>query len=105
MQYEVYAFDNSVRTSWLDRARGFFNATSLCLMADGATDLPHAVDLIRSPQMVGWNVATGLPPVAVDKAGFGRYQAAHYDTTGSDWISELVLPNQLEQLQRKSSVG
>ena len=79
VQYEVYAFDNSVRTSWLDSARGFFNATSLCLMAEGAADLPHALELVRHPHMAGWNVATGLPPVAVDKAGFGRYQAAHYD--------------------------
>ncbi len=79
VQYEIYALDNSVRTSWLDAARGFFNATSLCLMADGATDQPHALDIVRHPDMQGWNVATGLPAVEVDKAGFGRYQAAHYD--------------------------
>ena len=79
VQYEVYAFDNSVRTSWLDSARGFFNATSLCLMAEGATDQPHALDLVRHADMQQWQVATGLPPVSVDKAGFGRYQAAHYD--------------------------
>ena len=29
--YEVYAFDASVRTAFLDSTRGFFNATSLCL--------------------------------------------------------------------------
>jgi predicted metalloprotease with PDZ domain len=29
--------------------------------------------------MQGWNVATGLPAMDVDKAGFGRYQAADYD--------------------------
>ena len=79
VQYEVYALDNSVRTSWLDAARGFFNATSLCLMADGATDQAHAIDIVRHPDMQGWNVATGLPAMEVDKAGFGRYQAAHYD--------------------------
>ena len=79
VQYEVYALDNSVRTSWLDAARGFFNATSLCLMADGATDQAHAIDIVRHPGMQGWNVATGLPALDVDKAGFGRYQAADYD--------------------------
>ena len=79
VQYEVYALDNSVRTSWLDAARGFFNATSLCLMADGAADQPHAIDIVRHPDMQGWNVATGLPAMDVDKAGFGRYQAADYD--------------------------
>jgi predicted metalloprotease with PDZ domain len=29
LSYEVYAFDNSVRTAWLDSQRGFFNGTSL----------------------------------------------------------------------------
>ena len=32
---EVYAFDNSVRTAWLDSQRGFFNGTSLCLRVHG----------------------------------------------------------------------
>ena len=72
VQYEVYALDNSVRTSWLDGARGFFNATSLCLMADGAADQAHAIDIVRHPGMQDWNVATGLPAMDVDKAGFGR---------------------------------
>ena len=79
VQYEVYALDNSVRTSWLDAARGFFNATSLCLMAEGATDQAHALDIVRHPDMQGWNVATGLPAINVDRSGFGRYQAADYD--------------------------
>ena len=79
VQYEVYALDNSVRTAWLDTARGFFNATSLCLMAEGATDQPHALDLMRHPGMADWHVATGLPAVDIDTTGFGRYQAAHYD--------------------------
>ena len=79
VQYEIYALDNSVRTSWLDPARGFFNATSLCLMADGATDQAQAVDIVRHPDMQGWSVATGLPAIAVDRSGFGRYQAADYD--------------------------
>ncbi|MDH4479266.1 MAG: peptidase M61 [Rhodoferax sp.] len=79
VQYEVYALDNSVRTSWLDSARGFFNATSLCLMAEGATDQAHAIDIVRHPDMQGWSVATGLHALEGDKAGFGRYQAADYD--------------------------
>lgn len=29
LSYEVYAFDNSVRTAWLDASRGFFNGSSL----------------------------------------------------------------------------
>jgi hypothetical protein len=79
VRYEVYAFDRSVRTSWLDAERGFVNASSLCLMADGATALPHALDIVRHPEMQTWSVATGLPALIVDRSGFGRYQAPNYD--------------------------
>ena len=41
LSYEVYAYDNSVRTAWLDATRGFFNGTSLCLRVLGLEDTPH----------------------------------------------------------------
>ena len=44
LSYEVYAFDNSVRTAWLDKQRGFFNGTSLCLRVHGQEEMPHAVN-------------------------------------------------------------
>jgi predicted metalloprotease with PDZ domain len=43
--YEVYAFDNSVRTSWLDAQRGFFNPTSLCLRVEGRDAGAHSLSL------------------------------------------------------------
>ena len=79
VQYEVYAFDNSVRTAWLDATRGFFNGTSLCLLAEGFEDTPHHLELLASPGMDGWSVATGLEPVHTDPQGFGSYRADHYD--------------------------
>ena len=45
LSYEVYAFDNSVRTAWLDSRRGFFNGTSLCLRVHGQEQLPHQLAL------------------------------------------------------------
>ncbi len=78
VQYEVYALDNSVRTAWLDSTRGFFNGTSLCLMAQGFEDMPHALNLLRSPTVDHWSVATGLVPVRTDKNGFGSYSASNY---------------------------
>jgi predicted metalloprotease with PDZ domain len=77
--YEVYANDPSVRTAWLDAARGFFNGTSLCLVVEGQENQPHALELPASDAPKGWQVATGLTPVKVNKAGFGLYQAADYD--------------------------
>jgi predicted metalloprotease with PDZ domain len=37
----VCAYDNSVRTAWLDASRGFFNGTSLCLRVHGQEEQPH----------------------------------------------------------------
>ena len=79
LQYEVYAFDPSVRTAWLDSQRGFFNGTSLCLRVHGQEDRPHRFQLQPVKGRADWQAATGLTPVKVDKRGFGLYQAANYD--------------------------
>ena len=76
---EIYAFDASVRTAFLDSTRGFFNATSLCLMVQGREDEPHALDIAPGQAPAGWQVATGLRAGRVDSQGFGRYLAADYD--------------------------
>ncbi len=79
VQYEVYAFDNSVRTAWLDATRGFFNGTSLFLQVAGAQAHSHAVDIVAPAQAPDWKLATGLEPVRVHKSGFGSYRADTYD--------------------------
>ena len=78
LSYEVYAFDNSVRTAWLDTQRGFFNGTCLCLRVHGQEELPHALTLLPFKNS-DWTVATGLSPVKVNKQGFGEYLATNYD--------------------------
>jgi predicted metalloprotease with PDZ domain len=82
LSYEVYAFDNSVRTAWLDASRGFFNSTSLCLRVLGQEAHAHVLELAtpaKASPAAGWQVATGLAPLKTNKAGFGSYRAAHYD--------------------------
>ena len=79
LSYEVYAFDHSVRTAWLDSQRGFFNGTSLCLRVHGQEHAPHQLQLQSVKTQPDWQAATGLAPVKTDKKGFGLYQAAHYD--------------------------
>jgi predicted metalloprotease with PDZ domain len=79
LSYEVYAFDNSVRTAWLDSQRGFFNGTSVCLRVHGQEDAPHQLQLTAVKSQPDWQAATGLAPVKTDKKGFGLYQAANYD--------------------------
>jgi predicted metalloprotease with PDZ domain len=79
LSYEVYAFDNSVRTAWLDIQRGFFNGTSLCLKVHGQEGVGHELDLVAPKDMPQWEAATGLAPVKVNRRGFGSYFAADYD--------------------------
>ena len=79
LRYEVYAFDNSVRTAWLDSQRGFFNGTSLCLRVHGQEAHAHHLELLPVKDQAAWQAATGLTPVKVDKRGFGLYTAADYD--------------------------
>ena len=79
LTYEVVAYDNSVRTAWLDAQRGFFNGTSVCLKVAGHENSPHWLEL-PAPQAAGhWSAATGLTPLSVNKQGFGTYEAANYD--------------------------
>ena len=77
--YAVYAFDNSVRTAWLDASRGFFNGTSLFLQAEGFENEAHGVELLPPPATPDWQAATGLTAVKTDRKGFGSYRADNYD--------------------------
>ena len=79
LTYEIYAFDNSVRTAWLDAERGFFNGTSLFLQVAGQQDLPHEVTLVAPKALSGWQLATALTARKITKNGFGTYVAANYD--------------------------
>ena len=79
LSYEVYAFDNSVRTAWLDSQRGFFNGTSLCLRVHGQEQQAHHLHMQAVKSQPKWQAATGLTPIKVDKRGFGLYAAADYD--------------------------
>ena len=77
--YEVYAFDTSVRTAWLDSQRGFFNGTSVCLRVHGLESHTHHLQLVPVKGRVDWQVATGLTPLQCNRQGFGLYAAHDYD--------------------------
>ena len=79
LRYEVYAFDASVRTAWLDGGRGFFNGTSLLLRVHGQEQAAHELTLHAPRERRDWRLATAMTPVEIDARGFGRYRAADYD--------------------------
>ena len=79
LRYQIYAHDNSVRTAWLDSQRGFFNATSVCMRVEGHETLEHCLEVMAPEKTTGWQLATGLKALKVNKQGFGTYSASNYD--------------------------
>jgi predicted metalloprotease with PDZ domain len=81
VQYEVYAWDLSVRAAHLDQTHGFFNGTSVYLRVLGQEEMAHQVDIQRPPDAAArsWRVATSLPELGARRYGFGTYIATGYD--------------------------
>jgi predicted metalloprotease with PDZ domain len=73
LRYRVFAFEISVRTSFLDDARAFLNGTSLFFLVEGETARP-CVLRVEAPH--GWRVSTALPSVSGQRH---TYRAEGYD--------------------------
>lgn len=78
IEWTVHARDASVRAACLDADGGFCNGTSVFLQPRGVPDGPFELE-IRPVADRSWRVATAMPPMKVDGAGFGRYRAADYE--------------------------
>lgn len=81
VRYQVFAFDLSVRTAYLDSQRGFFNGSSTFLQVEELSEL--ACELIIQPSSLAehgqWRVATGLTRAKeTEKYQHGRYLADNY---------------------------
>lgn len=81
INYQVYAWDLSVRAAHVDRTHAFFNGTSVFLCAVGQEFATHQVSLQRPVHDTNelFHVATTLPSTNVDAVGFGDYVASDYD--------------------------
>ncbi|MBM2767885.1 M61 family metallopeptidase [Burkholderia anthina] len=82
LRYDVYAWDLSVRSAYLDESGGFFNATAVFLSVAGREDAPCEVDIAKpaGPAFRTWRVGTSLPEARSTKRyGFGAYRASNYD--------------------------
>ena len=82
IEYEVYAWDLSVRAAHLDELHGFFNGTSVFLCVQGREAARHDVEIMRPAgrAFARWRVATSLPRArGVRALDFGSYTATNYD--------------------------
>ena len=87
ISYQIFAFDLSVRTAYLDSERGFFNGSSTFLQVQELPDekcqlsilLPENVIKTSPNKLTHWRVATGLTrEKATEKYQFGNYIAQDY---------------------------
>jgi predicted metalloprotease with PDZ domain len=80
ISYEVYAFDHSVRTSWLDAQRGFFNPTSLCLRVHEREAQCHSLSLSAIDSEALCAVSTGAKAIkGLKKAASGSLGCYAFD--------------------------
>ncbi|MGU7783835.1 M61 family metallopeptidase [Burkholderia sp. PU8-34] len=82
LRYDVYAWDLSVRSAYLDDTGGFFNGTAVFLSVAGREDAPCEVEIAKPAGAAfrSWRVATALPEARGTKRyAFGAYRASNYD--------------------------
>jgi len=75
VRYRVFAFEASVRTSFLDDSHGYFNGTSVFFHVEGELGRPCRVTVVPPPRS-GWRVATALRLVPGARA---TYAADDFD--------------------------
>ena len=81
VRYQVFAFDLSVRTAYLDSQRGFFNGSSTFLQVTELSELSCELIIEPSANITHnqWRIATGLTRAKeTEKFQFGRYIADNY---------------------------
>ena len=81
VEYDVYAWDLSVRGAHMDTTHAYFNGTCLFLAAIGKEQQSCTVELIKpkGAQYKSWRVATTLPRDKAQLYEFGTYRACDYD--------------------------
>jgi predicted metalloprotease with PDZ domain len=69
VRYRVFAFEQSVRTSFLDDSHAYWNGTSMFFFVEGELARPCRV-VVAPPAGSGWHVDTALPPVRGQRLTF-----------------------------------
>ena len=97
IDYQVYAWDRSVRGAHLDTHHAYFNGACLLLSVSGYDQTPCQLELLPPPEPIGsdWQVATSLRPLDAPPWGYGRYQADSY----AELIDHPVEQGQFERVE------
>ena len=81
LEYQVYAFDSSIRAAFIDNFQAFFNGTSLFLRPHDDIEYFYNLNILPPEEQIfaNWQVATALKATQIDDQGFGLYEASNYD--------------------------
>jgi predicted metalloprotease with PDZ domain len=80
INYQIYAFDLSIRSAYICDEYAFFNGTSLFFKIDGLEEAPCTVELVKPTikETLNWRVATSLACAQETLWTFGQYCADSY---------------------------
>ena len=70
VEYDVYAYDLSVRGAYVDQNRLYINPACACIGLEGQEDKPVEVEVFLPPELKHFQLATGLESKSLVK---GRY--------------------------------
>ena len=101
IKYQVYAFDLSVRGSYINDEIAFFNGTNTFLAVEGQTQQACGLTLHKPTQesYSHWKVATTMPTKMLAPAVFGDFFANDYD----ELIDHPVLMGEFDVLPFSAS--
>ena len=79
VKYEVYAFELSVRTSFLDLTHGYVSGTGVFMYVDGHKDKKGTLEIVK-PTLFK-TISTALPKtsISIAKDGSENFEFANYD--------------------------
>ena len=78
VEYDVYAYDLSVRGAYVDQTRLYVNPAYVCLALQDQAQSPCEVELFLPDELKHFQLATGLPSKSLVKGRF-TLKADHYD--------------------------
>ncbi|MBI3561490.1 MAG: M61 family metallopeptidase [Gammaproteobacteria bacterium] len=81
IDYEVYAWDLSVRSAHLDTTHGYFNGSSVFVAVTGQEQQACSIEMVRptGESYQHWRVATTLARQTAALYEFGLYRADNYE--------------------------
>ncbi|MBV2119932.1 MAG: PDZ domain-containing protein [Candidatus Thiodiazotropha sp. (ex Ctena orbiculata)] len=82
INYQIYAWELTVRSAHFDNTHAYFNGPALFLAVRGQELMPCRLEIVAPKFKLQneWRVAFSMKPEQIDERGFGTYQADDYET-------------------------